>query len=184
MKRYISLGLFLFLAIVVWWRITEQHADDTPLQKPKSKQFVELFMNEFEMTVMANTGLPSYRINGKHLERYNGSSDTEIELPVLRLLQSENQWIISADTATLNDAEETIQLNNNVVMQQQNAEPAVTIRTQNLVIYTKTQIAETRAVVDITKGKSHLNSTGMIFNNLTSALELSAKVNGYFLLYD
>ena len=69
-------------------------------------------------------------------------------------------------------------------MQQKNIEPAVTIRTQNLLINTKTQIAQTSAMVDITQGKSHLNSTGMVFNNITSSLELSSKVNGYYLPHE
>ena len=69
-------------------------------------------------------------------------------------------------------------------MQQQNIEPAITIRTQSMLIHTRTQIAETRAQVDITQGKSQLTSTGMIYNNITSELELSSSVSGFYLPYD
>lgn len=184
MKRYISLSLFLFSAIIAWWTITDDYNDGESLQQPKNKEFVEIFMNEFEMTAMDDSGKPSYKMNGSHLQRFNDSDKTEIQQPIFHLLQTQNQWVISADTATINDNEETIQLNNNVVMQQKNIEPSITIRTQNLLIHTKTQIAQTEAVVDITQGNSHLNSTGMIFNNVTSALELSTKVNGYYLPYE
>ena len=184
MNSFISLGIFLFVAVIAWWTITNKYGDITQLQQPKSEQFVEVFMNEFEMTVMNDAGAPDYRLKGKHLQRYNDSADTEIQQPIFHLLKKDKQWVISADSATINDKNETIQLNNNVVMQQKNIRPAVTIRTQNLLINTKTQIAKTRAMVDVTRGESHLNSTGMVFNNITSALELSSKVNGYYLPHE
>ena len=77
-----------------------------------------------------------------------------------------------------------IQLKDNVLMQQQNIEPAVTIRAQNMLINTKTQITQTQAAVDITHGKSRIKSNGMIFNNITSELELTSNVNGHYLPYD
>lgn len=184
MNRSISLGIFLFVAIVAWWMITNKHGDKTQLQQPKSDRYVEIFMNEFKMTAMNEAGSPEYILNGKYLQRYNDSTESEIQQPVFHLLQKDKQWVISADSATINDDDETIQLNNNVVMQQKNSKPGVTIRTQNLLINTKTQIAKTRAMVDITQGGSHLNSTGMVFNNITSDLELSSKVNGYYLPHD
>lgn len=184
MKSFISLGIFLLVAIVAWWTITNRSGEKTQLQQPKSEKYVEVFMDEFEMTVMNETGLPDYILNGKHLQRYNDSTETEIQQPTFHILQKDKQWVISADSATVNDEDETIQLNKNVVMQQKNSQPVVTIRTQNLLINTKTQIAKTLAMVDITQGGSHLSATGMVFNNITSALELSSKVNGYYLPHD
>ena len=184
MNRSISLGIFLLVAIVAWWTITNKSGDNAQLQQPKSDQYVEIFMNEFEMTVMNETGSPDFILNGRHLQRYNDSTETAIQQPIFHLLQKDKQWVISADSATINDDDETIQLNNNVIMQQKNTQPAVTIRTQNLLINTKTQIAKTAAMVDVTQGGSHLNSTGMVFNNITSALELSSRVNGYYLPHD
>jgi len=53
-----------------------------------------------------------------------------------------------------------------------------------MLIHTKTQIAQTRTQVKITQGKSQLTSTGMIYNNKTSELELSSNVSGFYLPYD
>ena len=100
------------------------------------------------------------------------------------MLESGKQWKVSADFALLNDKGNTIQLKENVVMQQQNIEPAVTIRTQSMLIHTITQVAETDAQVDITQGESKITSTGMIYNNITSKLELTSSVSGYYLPYD
>lgn len=184
MKQLISLIIFIAVAIIVWWSITANYDDDDLLQQAQSSRYVEMFMNDFEMTAMDENGAPAYILNGKHLERYNDSDDTKIELPVIRLLETGKQWIVSADFAFINDKKNTILLSDDVIMQQQNIEPAITIRTQSMLIHTRTQIAETRAQVDITQGKSQLTSTGMIYNNMTSELELSSSVSGFYLPYD
>lgn len=183
MKQIVSLGIFIALAIFAWFSITKFYSEDKQLPG-KSRRYVELFMNEFEMTTMNDKGEPVYILNGISLKRYNDSDDSEIEKPVFNLLQADKQWLVSADSATINDKNETIKLNSNVVMQQQNIDPATTIRTQTLTIYTKTQIAKTRALVTVTQGNSQLKSNGMIFNNITSQLELTSNVNGYYLPHD
>ena len=133
---------------------------------------------------MNENGSPNYILNGSHLQRYNDSDETEVQQPVFNLLQESGRWKVSAENAIINDKNETIQLNDNVIMQQQNIEPAITIRTQRLLINTKTQIAQTQTQVNITQGQSLLKAKGMIFNNLTSELELLSNVSGYYLPYD
>ena len=183
MKGPLSLIIFLLLAITVWWSITENYEEEQ-LHQAKSKSYVEIFMNEFEITTMNENGSPNYILNGSHLQRYNDSDETEVQQPVFNLLQENGQWKISADNAIINDKNDTIQLNDNVIMQQQNIEPAITIRTQRLLINTKTQIAQTQTQINITQGQSLLEAKGMIFNNLTSELELLSNVSGYYLPYD
>jgi LPS export ABC transporter protein LptC len=184
MNRFISLSIFLFIAVIAWWSITDNYSEINRFKPAKGKRYAEIFMNEFEITTMGDNGKPSYILNGKRLERYNNSDDTRIQQPVFHLLQENAQWKVNADSAIVNDINETIQLTNNVVMQQQNIEPAVIIHAQNLLVHTKTQIVQTQAPVDITQGKSRLKSNGMIFNNVTGELELSSNVNGYYLPYD
>jgi LPS export ABC transporter protein LptC len=184
MKRIISLGIIFLLAIIVLWSITTDYKTSDQLLQVKSKQFAEVFMNEFEMTAMDESGKPDYILNGAYLQRNKNSQDTEIRQPVLQLLSSNKQWKVSADRAVLNNRSETVRLISNVVMQQQNIEPAITIRTQNLLINAGTSIAQTRANVDLTRGKSHIQSKGMVYNHNTSELELSSNVNGHYLPYD
>ena len=142
---------------------------------------------------VADTGLlrkhvldlkPDYILNGARLQRNKNSEITEVRLPVLQLIQKTGQWKVSADKALLNDDNETVRLISNVVMQQQNIEPAMTIRTQNLSINAALKTARTKADVDITQGKSRLQSRGMIYNNITNELKLLSNVNGYYLPQD
>lgn len=184
MKHLVSLSIFLVLAIIVLWSITTDYDTTDQLLPVKSKQFAEIFMNEFEMMAMDENGNPDYILNGAYLQRNKNSDDTEIRQPVLHLLQANKQWKISADTAIHDNRKETIRLHNNVVMLQQNIEPAITIRTQRLFINARSGIARTGADVDITQGRSRIQSRGMVYNSVTSELELSSNVNGYYLPYD
>ncbi len=181
MKRLISLLVFIAVAIAVLWSTTSNYSEDDPLQQKQNATFVEVFMKDFEMTVMNEYGQPAYRLHGAHFERYNDSDENRIEQPVFHLLGADRQWLITADFALLNNNTNTVQLKNNVLMQQKNIEPATTIRTQSMLIHTKTQIAETLAPVDITQGKSQLTSNGMIYNNKTSELKLLSNVSGFYL---
>jgi len=180
MKRFISFSIFFIISIIVWWTITEYTGDDYQTRKASSSRYVEVFMNEFELTAMDDAGNPDYTLNGSHLQRFNDSNETEIKKPIIQFLQQSGQWKVSAENAVINNKDETIRLNTNVVMQQQNIEPAITFRTQSLLLNTKTQIAKTNEPVEIVQGISSIKSDGMIFNNMTHELELSSNVNGYY----
>ncbi len=180
-NRTIGLSLFIFMCIIVWWSITTDYGDDKHSQLSKNSHYIELFMNEFELTAMNEEGKPSYLMTGLYMQRYNNSDVAEVKKPVLHILQPDNQWLISADTAVINNKSDTIQLKDNVVMQQQNVVPALTMHTQKMLINTKTQIARTRTQVKIVQGTSRLNAKGIIYNNITSKLELLSNVNGFYI---
>jgi lipopolysaccharide export system protein LptC len=197
MKGIISLGVFIFLAIAAWWTITTYYNNDEQAQQTDEERFVVAYMNDFEMTAMDANGSPGYTLKGEYMERFNNSNETKIHRPIFQLLQPGKQWEISADSAIVNDKHETIQLSDNVVMRQQsnaanntNTESTdtentdskpkftITIRTPNLLIRMRKQIAETQSMVTVTQGNSKLSSDGMIFNNITNELELSSNVHG------
>lgn len=186
MKRIVSYSAVLVVAIAVWWSTTEDINDDRLTQQATGQHYIEVFMNDFHLTSMDENGKPDFTLQGANLQQFKDSTDTEIKSPIFYLLQQDNQWKISADNATLNNDEKTILLSNNVIMRQlitksQNIEPAAIIRTQSLLIDTKTKIAKTDAPVEITRGKSLMKSIGMVYNNDNNELELTSDVNGYYL---
>lgn len=184
MKHAARFSFFFVLAILAWWTITSDYSQTSKLLPDDGKQFAEVFMHDFSMTAMNEEGRPNYLLDGAYLQRNTGSHDTRIEQPVFQMLKQNDRWKIIADEAIFNDHHETIQLKSNVVMQQQGADSAVTIRTDYLFINTRTQIASTKSPIELTRGRSRLQSTGMIYNNNTSKLELTSNVNGYYFPHD
>ena len=178
MKPGISLLLFLVISILVWWSITSDFGEQQDLFD-RDADYVEVFMNDFELTRMDELGQPRYTLQGDHLEKYKQKDITQITEPVLHILQ-ENQWRLSANTALLDDTNETVEFIDDVVMQQLETEPAVTVHTQRIVIDTRSQVAQTDSPVKVIQGESEINSVGMIYNNRTNVLELLSRVQGYF----
>ena len=175
MKHLISLSVFLIVGILVIWSITSNYNDTDRIQQSTSTDYAEIFMNKFEMTSMGLNGKPDYIVNGDYLQRANDSDDTKIKQPLFHLYQENKHWEVSAKSAIIKD---------DVYMQQKDIEPAVTIRTQYLMIHTNTQIARTKSPVIITHGRSRITSDGMVLNNKTSKLELSSNVNGHYSPHD
>ena len=205
-KGIISLGIFILIAIVAWWTISSNEKSNNLAQQTSEDNYVVAYMNDFEMTAMDATGVPGFTLKGAHMERFNQTNETRIQQPVFQLLQADKQWKISADSAIVNDETETIQLNDNVVMQQlsinnttsdstsnatldtnatnERARGKITIHTPTLLIHTRKQIAETRARVTVTQGNSKISSTGMVFNNISNEIELSSNVHGNIISND
>ncbi len=209
-KGIISLSIFILIAIVAWWTISSNEKSNDLAQQASEEHYVVAYMNDFEMTAMDATGIPGFTLKGAHMERFNQTNETRIQQPVFQLLQADKQWEISADSAIVNDETETIQLNDNVVMQQlstnnatnnatgnaasnatletnptdESARGKITIHTPNLLIHTRKQIAETRARVTVTQGNSKISSTGMVFNNISNEIELSSNVHGSIISND
>jgi lipopolysaccharide export system protein LptC len=178
MKTGTSLLLFLVISTIVWWSITSDFEQQHSPFEGRDADYVEVFMNDFHLTRMDERGKPRFTLNGEHLEKYRQKDMTHVTEPVLNLLQ-ENKWRLSASTALLDDANETVEFIDNVVMQQLETEPAVTVHTQRMMIDTRTQIAQTDSPVKVIQGDSELNSIGMIYNNQTNVLELLTRVQGY-----
>lgn len=184
MKRIVSYSAVLVIAITVWWSTTEDINNGRQTQQATGQHYIEVFMNDFHLTSMDENGKPDFILEGTNLTQFKDSTNTEIQSPIFYLLRQNSQWKISADNATLNNDEKTILLHNNVIMHQQNIEPAATIRTHSLLVNTKTKIAQTDAPVEITRGKSLMKSIGMVYNNDNNELELTSDVNGYYLPYE
>jgi LPS export ABC transporter protein LptC len=184
MKRLISFSLFLIVAGLTWWSTIDFFDNQDDIRPLQGKHFIKIFMNEFEMITMDKNGMPAYILNGEHFEQYNDSDDATVKQPVVFLLDSDTRWKISSRLARINNTKNTVLLIDDVLMQQQDIEPAITIRTQRLLIHTESQIAQTKAAVEITQGNSQVTSIGMIYNNISRELELSSQVSGYYSAYE
>lgn len=142
--------------------------------------FVDLFMRDFTMTTMNEEGTPSHTLQASYFEHYNDSTNARLMKPVIRLLQSDNNWIISAETGEIDDDHNQITLYENVVMTQKETQFPIQIETSQLEIDTSRQIAKTDQAVHITQKGFNLQSQGMVLNNILGKFELLANVKSTY----
>ena len=181
MKTLISGIVFIIAAIIVWWSITDRSAYNDHLQPVMKQPYLEIFMDNFKITALNSLGQVDYILSGKRIERYHNSENATAFLPVFKFLQQNNQWLITAKTAIINQKNNTIKLSNNVVMQQQNQPQAIKITSQTMLINTLTQTASTNSPIEFLNGQSKMQSTGMIFYHRKNVFELNRKVHGFYL---
>lgn len=182
MKTFFGLSIFIIVAIIAWWSVSEKTRQDKKLQSVTNQPYLQAFMNNFKLTSIDISGKTDYTLTGTRLERYNNSDNANLTQPVFNLLQTGNQWRITADTAIINQQNTLITLQDNVVMQQKNTPQTIKVTSQRMQINTGKQIIRTRDPVQITQGLSTVHSIGMIFYNRKHILELQSKVNGYYVV--
>lgn len=103
-----------------------------------------------------------------------------VTLPVFNFLDVDNQWLITADKATINKKKNIIKLSDHVVMQQQNKPLAIKVTSDVMFLNTQKQTAYTKTPVTIKQGSSEMNSIGMSYFNLESKLVLKSRVRGFY----
>jgi len=145
-----------------------------------SPHFIDLFMRDFTMTAMNESGTPSHTLQASYLEHYSDGKNSRLEKPVIRLLQASGNWIISAETGIIDDDQSQITLYENVVMSQQETEFPIQIETSQLEIDTTRQIAKTDQAVHIVQKGFNLQSQGMMLNNISGNFELLANITSTY----
>lgn len=160
------------------WSVLEDPDEATAVTK--NPHFVDAYAKNFTMTSINKDGQPNYTLTADLMEHFNDSGESEITQPVFNIDRDDNAWVISAKRGTIDDDNIWVTLNEDVVMLQKNSDNPLQLNTSQMRFNTKTQIARSNKRVDITQGELSLKSNGMIFNNLTSDLELLAGVNGIY----
>jgi len=183
-KRLLTLSIFVIIALAFWGLQNFEEKKDDAIHDDADPHFVDLFMCDFTLTAMNENGQPGYTLQASYFEHYNDGSNSLIEKPVIHLLQANNSWIITAKTGELDNDNNLIILHDDVVMQQQQTDFPVQVKTSQLEINTTSQIARSDQQVNITQREFKFESRGMILNNSTGELELLASVKGNYVPAD
>lgn len=184
MKHIFTLSLIVIIALAFWGLQTYEKEKDVNVDELTEPHFVDLYMNDFNLTAMDTEGVPSYTLQASYLEHYKDDSHSTISKPVIHLLKAGKRWVISAQSGVINEAQNRILLKDNVIMTQQEKDFPVQLNTSFLEIDTGRQIAQTDQTVYINQQKFSVQSDGMILNNTTGKLELLASVEGTYVQTD
>jgi LPS export ABC transporter protein LptC len=176
----ITLSAIAFIALAFWGMQSYKKKQDVTASDTVKSHFVDLFMRDFTLTAMNEKGVPGHTLQASYFEHYNDNTNAHLEKPVIHLLQTENNWVISAETGEINDKQNQIILRENVIMTQLETEFPIQITTSQMEIDTSRQIAKTDQPVHIAQKGLKLQSKGMILNNLSGRFELLADITSTY----
>lgn len=141
----------------------------------------DYFVEKLVFTRVNALGEPAFRLSAERMLHYPDDLSTEYLAPsVVSLDPLKPTLKMVGDTGTSSaDGIET-HLHGNVVITRDASpnEPAMTVRTDHLVIFSNTEIARTDRPVTIERGASTLTGVGMEFDNSARSLTVDSRVRG------
>jgi len=141
----------------------------------------DYFVERLVFTRVNAEGDPAFRLSAERMVHYPDDRSTEYRNPeVVSLDPAKPLLRLVGDTGTSSaDGVET-HLRGNVVMTRAagGGDPAMTVRTDHVVIYSDTEIARTDRPVVIERGGSTLTGVGMEFDNSARSLTVDSRVRG------
>lgn len=175
----LSVTLLLALAAGTYYLAQTSLRDTTAgLARPPAHE-PDYFVEDAVFTRINARGQPVFRMSAQRMLHYPDDQSTAYDKPVLVSLDPRKPRLsLRADRGQSSaNGEETL-LSGDVVMVRAatDAEPAMTIRTEAVTIYSETEIARTDLPVRIERGDSVLTGVGMEFNNAARSLRVDAGV--------
>lgn len=141
----------------------------------------DYFVEKLVFTRVNAQGQPAFRLSAEQMLHYPDNQLAEYSRPSVVSLDPEKPTLrMVGDTGTSSaDGIET-HLRGNVVITRAATptEPAMTVRTDHLVIFSDTEIARTDRPVTIERGTSTLTGVGMEFDNSARSLTVDSRVRG------
>lgn len=180
MKRLVSLSIVIIAALIFWGSKIWETKQVISTLESSDPHYVDVFIHDFTITAMDESGQPNYILKANRLEHYSDSEYAVIEQPVIQLTQGGHHWMISAKAGEIDDINQLIMLRGAVVLEQQDNQQPVRLETEQLDIDVLQKIASSPLTVTIFQQKFTLKSEGMILNNASGQLELLNSVEGNY----
>jgi len=139
----------------------------------------DYFVEDVVFTRINASGEPVFRMSAQRMLHYPDDQSSAYDRPVLVSLDPAKPRVsLRADQGSSSaEGEETTLTGNVVLVRSETAtEPAMTIRTERVTVYSETEIARTDLPVRIERGTSVLTGIGMEFNNAARSLKVDSRV--------
>ncbi len=174
--QFISVGLFLVLAIASWG-LTEYLQRGRMMSTPTDASGPNAVIENPKIVRSDPSGQPQYRLEAASIIHSERNDRSEIQQPVVSSLSSNKPLtVVRAQTAVATDQLNRIDLQGNVLITRaaDGSQPAARIETERATLFIKEERAVSDAPVLISRGVSTLQGVGMVFDQKTQKIEITA----------
>jgi lipopolysaccharide export system protein LptC len=170
----------LIAAAIASYGILSRNTDDaSPVgERPAQPGY---YLKEAILTITQPDGSPRIKLVAARIEEQPADDSyaaTQVRVDYLAL--PNRPWSLNADRAHVPMDLKTVEFSGNVEVRSEQSERGGVIRTESLTLETATNIARTKAPVQIELGNQRLNATGMIADLKGERLQLESGINGRF----
>ncbi len=174
--QFISVGLFLVLAIASWG-LTEYLQRGRMMSGPVDATGPNAVIENPKIVRSDPAGQPQYRLEAASIIHSERNDRSEIQQPIVSSLASNKPLtVVRAQSAVATDQLNRIDLQGNVLITRaaDGAQPAARIETERATLLIKEERAVSDAPVLISRGASTLSGVGMVFDQKTQKIEITA----------
>ncbi len=143
----------------------------------------DYYLDQFSTVIMDKTGSPYYKLSSPHLDHFPLNQTTIITEPELFIYNSkEYPWKLIAKKAQVTDKGNHIYFKGDVKLNKTSANfnENIVIMADELSVYIKEQVAESKTKVTIIQGNNNVQALGMKLNLTKNTLVLYSQVNGKY----
>ena len=137
---------------------------------------------DFSGVLLDKQGRVTLRVDAPMLRNTADSQIGTIENPRLRILQEQDEWYITADSAIITADREFVSLQGRVDLQQQNLASGqrLGIQTRDVMLNITPRLASTAAAVSIQQDEDRLDAIGMKLDMINETYELLGQVRARY----
>ena len=141
----------------------------------------DYFVDKLALTKVDEHGEPSFLLSAERMVHFPDDGSSEFVQPrMVSLNPLRPQMSLRADTARTDTKGDETELRGKVVLIRKGsgAEPQLTVRSEHMMLFTKTERARTEGAVEILRGTASLTGVGMEFDNAARHLRIDSRVRG------
>ncbi|GAB3628617.1 LPS export ABC transporter periplasmic protein LptC [Pandoraea terrae] len=177
----IAAALLAAIAAGTYWmvqRTLPSGGDSTPYVK---RHIPDYYADSLVISMLSPTGQTQYRVNAVHLVHFEDDATTAMTLPAVRAFTPDQPEVTATGKrGTLNADMSIVDLYDDAVVTRQPGprDPEMHALSEHFQVLVNEDIVRTEKPVQLFRGQSVMNASGMIFNNTTRAVQLLGNVRG------
>jgi LPS export ABC transporter protein LptC len=174
--------LLSLLALLTWILSEQQSQQDTNGQAARIDTRLNYALYEFKGRLLDDAGGIKLEIDSPLLRNDADSGVGTVEAPELHILQDQEQWYITAESAIITADREQVSLAGEVNLTRRNqvTGEVMEIDTSDVLLHVTPRTAETRARVTITQAGDRLDAVGMNLDMINDSYELLDDVRAHY----
>lgn len=177
----IAIALLAALAAGTYWMVQRTLPPDDERAAYVKRHVPDYYADNMVISMLSATGQTQYRVNAVHMTHYEDDATTALTLPAVRAFTPDQPEVTTtAKRGTLNADMSVVDLYENAVVTREPGprDPEMRGLSEHFQVLVNEDIVRTEKPVQLFRGMSVMNADGMIFNNVTRAVQLLGNVHG------
>lgn len=145
------------------------------------KHVPDYYADNMVISMLSATGATQYRVNAVHMTHFEDDETSALTLPAVRAFTPDQPAVTATSKrGTLNADMSVVDLYDDAVVTREPGpkDPEMRALSEHFQVLVNDDIVRTELPVQLFRGMSVMNANGMIFNNITRAVQLLGNVHG------